>query len=172
MLWILILKFLKIGLFSFGGGYAMLPLFEHEFIDSNLITKEEFINYMTISEMTPGSFGINAATLIGRQKAGFLGSVVSTIAVSLPSLIIILILFLFIKKLFFKYGNETLKNDIFNGLQATVMGFILDAIIMLVPSSIYSFKSGLIFVGSFLLLQTKIHPILVLILAGTIGAIL
>ena len=71
MLWTLFKKFFMIGLFSFGGGYAMLPLFEKEFIRSGIITNDRFLEIMTISQMTPGSFAINAATFIGKDNGGF-----------------------------------------------------------------------------------------------------
>lgn len=74
MLWTLFKKFFMIGLFSFGGGYAMLPLFEKEFIRSGIITNDRFLEIMTISQMTPGSFAINAATFIGKDNGGFLGA--------------------------------------------------------------------------------------------------
>ena len=121
MLWTLFKKFFMIGLFSFGGGYAMLPLFEKEFIRSGIITNDRFLEIMTISQMTPGSFAINAATFIGKDNGGFLGALISTIAVSLPSLLILLI---FMKTLT-KYKNNPLKIKIFDGLRPAVLGLSL-----------------------------------------------
>ena len=88
----LLFKFFRIGLFTIGGGYAMLPLMQHEIEINNWITSQEFVDIIAIAEMTPGPIAINAATFIGYRVGGVLGSVVATTAVVLPSLLIILLL--------------------------------------------------------------------------------
>lgn len=163
MLWTLFKKFFMIGLFSFGGGYAMLPLFEKEFIRSGIITNDRFLEIMTISQMTPGSFAINAATFIGKDNGGFLGALISTIAVSLPSLLILLI---FMKTLT-KYKNNPLKIKIFDGLRSAVLGFVLAAVFLLGKESTFDVKNISYFAISMILLMTnKVHPILVIFLMG------
>lgn len=163
MLWTLFKKFFMIGLFSFGGGYAMLPLFEKEFIRSGIITNDRFLEIMTISQMTPGSFAINAATFIGKDNGGFLGALISTIAVSLPSLLILLI---FMKTLT-KYKNNPLKIKIFDGLRPAVLGFVLAAVFLLGKESTFDVKNITYFAISMILLMTnKVHPILVIFLMG------
>lgn len=163
MLWTLFKKFFMIGLFSFGGGYAMLPLFEKEFIRSGIITNDRFLEIMTISQMTPGSFAINAATFIGKDNGGFLGALISTIAVSLPSLLILLI---FMKTLT-KYKNNPLKIKIFDGLRPAVLGFVLAAVFLLGKESTLDVKNISYFAISMILLMTnKVHPILVIFLMG------
>ena len=163
MLWTLFKKFFMIGLFSFGGGYAMLPLFEKEFIRSGIITNDRFLEIMTISQMTPGSFAINAATFIGKDNGGFLGALISTIAVSLPSLLILLI---FMKTLT-KYKNNPLKIKIFDGLRPAVLGFVLAAVFLLGKESTFDEKNISYFAISMILLMTnKVHPILVIFLMG------
>lgn len=163
MLWLLFKKFFMIGLFSFGGGYAMLPLFQKEFIKTGIITKDRFLEIMTISQMTPGSFAINAATFIGKDNGGFLGALVSTIAVSLPSLLILLI---FMKTLS-KYKDHPTKVRIFDGLKPAVLGFVLAAVFLLGKESALDLKNISFFVVSMLLLMTdKVHPILVIFLMG------
>ena len=163
MLWTLFKKFFMIGLFSFGGGYAMLPLFEKEFIRPGIITNDRFLEIMTISQMTPGSFAINAATFIGKDNGGFLGALISTIAVSLPSLLILLI---FMKTLT-KYKNNPLKIKIFDGLRPAVLGFVLAAVFLLGKESTFDVKNISYFVISMILLMTnKVHPILVIFLMG------
>ncbi|KGF07094.1 chromate transporter [Ezakiella coagulans] len=163
MLWTLFKKFFMIGLFSFGGGYAMLPLFEKEFIRSGIITNDRFLEIMTISQMTPGSFAINAATFIGKDNGGFLGALISTIAVSLPSLLILLI---FMKTLT-KYKNNPLKIKIFDGLRPAVLGFVLAAVFLLGKESTFDVKNISYFAISMILLMTnKVHPILVIFLMG------
>lgn len=163
MLWTLFKKFFMIGLFSFGGGYAMLPLFEKEFIRSGIITNDRFLEIMTISQMTPGSFAINAATFIGKDNGGFLGALISTIAVSLPSLLILLI---FMKTLT-KYKNNPLKIKIFDGLRPAVLGFVLAAVFLLGKESTFDVKNISYFAISMIFLMTnKVHPILVIFLMG------
>ena len=163
MLWTLFKKFFMIGLFSFGGGYAMLPLFEKEFIRSGIITNDRFLEIMTISQMTPGSFAINAATFIGKDNGGFLGALISTIAVSLPSLLILLI---FMKTLT-KYKNNPLKIKIFDGLRPAVLGFVLAAVFLLGKESTFDVKNISYFAISMIPLMTnKVHPILVIFLMG------
>lgn len=163
MLWTLFKKFFMIGLFSFGGGYAMLPLFEKEFIRSGIITNDRFLEIMTVSQMTPGSFAINAATFIGKDNGGFLGALISTIAVSLPSLLILLI---FMKTLT-KYKNNPLKIKIFDGLRPAVLGFVLAAVFLLGKESTFDVKNISYFAISMILLMTnKVHPILVIFLMG------
>lgn len=163
MLWTLFKKFFMIGLFSFGGGYAMLPLFEKEFIRSGIITNDRFLKIMTVSQMTPGSFAINAATFIGKDNGGFLGALISTIAVSLPSLLILLI---FMKTLT-KYKNNPLKIKIFDGLRPAVLGFVLAAVFLLGKESTFDVKNISYFAISMILLMTnKVHPILVIFLMG------
>lgn len=163
MLWTLFKKFFMIGLFSFGGGYAMLPLFEKEFIRSGIITNDRFLEIMTISQMTPGSFAINAATFIGKDNGGILGALISTIAVSLPSLLILLI---FMKTLT-KYKNNPFKIKIFDGLRPAVLGFVLAAVFLLGKESTFDVKNISYFAISMILLMTnKVHPILVIFLMG------
>lgn len=113
--------------------------------------------------MTPGSFAINAATFIGKDNGGFLGALVSTIAVSLPSLLILLI---FMKTLS-KYKDNPTKVRIFDGLKPAVLGFVLAAVFLLGKESALDLKNISFFVVSMLLLMTdKVHPILVIFLMG------
>ncbi|HDN85562.1 MAG TPA: chromate transporter, partial [Candidatus Aerophobetes bacterium] len=93
MLLSLFLTFLKIGLFAYGGGYAMIPLIQHEMVTSSgWLAMSEFLKIITVAEMTPGPIAINLATFTGYKLAGFPGAVVSTIGVILPSFFIVLIL--------------------------------------------------------------------------------
>ena len=87
----LFLSFFKIGLFTFGGGYAMIPLIQETVLNNNWMGLEKLIDFIAISESTPGPFAINMATFIGTTKGGFIGAVFSTLGVVLPSFIIILI---------------------------------------------------------------------------------
>ena len=91
MLWTLFIEFFKIGLFTFGGGYAMIPVISDEVISHAWMLESEVINFVAIAESTPGPIAVNMATLIGTQQAGILGAIFATLGVVLPAFIIILI---------------------------------------------------------------------------------
>ena len=120
----LFLTFLKIGAFTFGGGYAMLALLEDEFVErKKWIEKQDFLDMIAIAESTPGPVAINSATYIGYKVWGFLGSLLSTLAVVLPSLTIIFIISLFFDRfLAIKWVEYA-----FRGIQACVIYLILSA---------------------------------------------
>lgn len=121
---ILFLTFLKIGAFTFGGGYAMIAILENEFVEKKKwITKEEFLDMVAIAESTPGPIAINSATYIGYRQAGFFGSLFSTLGVVIPSFVIIFLISLFFDEfLQFKYVQYAFK-----GIQACVVYLILSA---------------------------------------------
>ncbi|MBQ7290597.1 MAG: chromate transporter [Clostridia bacterium] len=115
---------LKIGLFTFGGGYAMIALLENEFVsEKKWIEKEEFLDMVAIAESTPGPIAINAATYIGYKTAGFLGSLAATVAVCLPSLAIIYSISLF----FDAFLSLKIVAYAFKGIQAGVIYIIFSA---------------------------------------------
>lgn len=117
-------SFLKIGLFTFGGGYAMIALIEKEFVEKKKwIEKKEFLDVIAIAESTPGPLAINSATYIGYKVKGFLGALLATIAVSIPSFVIIYIISLFLNKfLAIEYVGYA-----FRGIQVCVIYLILSA---------------------------------------------
>lgn len=115
---------LKIGLFTFGGGYAMIALLENEFIErKKWIDKDEFLSMAAIAESTPGPIAINAATYIGYSLGGFVGSLVSTVAICIPSFIIIFVISLF----FDKFISLTWASYAFKGIQVCVIYLIASA---------------------------------------------
>ncbi len=120
----LFITFLKIGAFTFGGGYAMIALLENEFVEKKKwMTKEEFLDMTAIAESTPGPIAINSATHIGCKTAGIIGGAVATLAVCIPSFTIIYIISLFLDKfLEFQYVGYAFK-----GIQACVVYLILSA---------------------------------------------
>lgn len=120
----LFLTMLKIGLFTFGGGYAMIALLENEFISKkNWIEKDEFLDMVAIAESTPGPIAINAATYIGYKMYGFLGSLAATVAVCIPSFVIIFAISLF----FDAFLELKAVEYAFRGIQACVIYLILSA---------------------------------------------
>ena len=120
----LFLDYFKIGLFTFGGGYAMLSLIEKTFVEKRkLITEEEFLDITTIAESTPGVIAINSATYIGYKALGILGSAIATIAVSLPSFLIILLIAIFYETL----SSIKIISYILKGLSIAVIFLIFRA---------------------------------------------
>ena len=120
----LFLTMLKIGLFTFGGGYAMIALLENEFVEKKKwIEKDEFLDVAAIAESTPGPIAINAATYIGYKNAGMIGSMIATLGICIPSFIIIYTISLF----FDAFLSLTLVAYAFKGIQICVVYLILTA---------------------------------------------
>lgn len=181
MIWLeLFYVYIKIGLFGFGGGYAMLSLIQAEVVDKyNWITLQEFTDIVAISQMTPGPIGINSATYIGYtaiHNAGYstsisiLGSALATFAVCLPSFILVLI----ISYYFTRVKNNKFVTAAFVGLRPATVGLIAAAALMLMnDENFIDYKSYIIFGAAFLLTwKLKVHPILMILLAGIAGLIL
>jgi len=165
----LYITFFKIGLFTFGGGYAMLPLIQEEMISHGWLTLEQFMDIVAVSQMTPGAIAINNATFIGFKLAGIWGVLATTLGVISPSLIIVLI----IASVFDKFADNDLVQGVWGGIRPAVVGLILTAVISLGQDAITGFKEVLIAViVLFLLAKVKLHPILVIIIAGILGLLL
>ncbi|NLI65458.1 MAG: chromate transporter [Tissierellia bacterium] len=166
----LFISFFKIGAFSFGGGYAMLPLLEKELVQKHQwITTADFIDILAISEMTPGSIAINSATFLGYNVAGILGGAIATIAVVLPSFIVITLIFRFINK----FKNSPYVDWIFRGIRPIIMGLIGAAAITVGKTSFIDFKAVLLALLVFYLVSfKKLNAILGIVLAGALGIIL
>ena len=167
----LFISFFKIGLFGFGGGYAIISLIQHEIEIHGWMTQSEFTDIIAISQMTPGPIGINSATYVGYTASGtVLGSVVATFAIVLPSFLIMLTLSRF---LFVLQGNKYMEFALL-GLRPAVIGLIAAAALVLMNSENFiDYKSiilfGIAFIASF---KFKLHPILLIILAGVAGLLL
>ncbi len=120
----LFLTMLKIGLFTFGGGYAMIALLENEFVEKKKwLEKDEFLDVAAIAESTPGPIAINAATYIGYKNAGMIGSIIATLGICIPSFVIIYAISLF----FDAFLSLTLVAYAFKGIQICVVYLILTA---------------------------------------------
>ncbi|WP_342449179.1 chromate transporter [Acetomicrobium sp. S15 = DSM 107314] len=166
----LLFSFFKVGLFGFGGGYAILPLIQREIVSlHNWLTMDQFIDIVAISQVTPGPVAINAATFVGYKVAGLVGSLIATTGVVLPPVIVILIL----TRLFLKYRDLALVKAMFNGIRPVVVSLILAATVMIVPSSITDVAGVLIAVVTFLLIKRfKLDPILSIALAAMVGILI
>lgn len=172
--------FFKIGLFGFGGGYAMLSMIQSEVVTRyGWLTSQEFTDIVAISQMTPGPIGINSATYVGFTATGSVwGSVIATFAVVLPSFILMLA----ISKFFLKYQKHPTVEAVFRGLRPAVVGLLASAALALMNSEnfsspqddMYSFIiSCLIFVIAFVgTRKYKANPILMIIACGIAGLFL
>lgn len=195
--WQLIWAYLKIGIFGFGGGYAMLSLVEKSVVDPGWISETMFTDIVAISQMTPGPIGINSATYIGYAAPGevnpllasplwgIIGSVLTTLAVVVPSFFLVIYASHFIRR----HNESGAIKAIFSGLRPVVVGLIASAAIMLMNVANFNpegrasqlIASIIICILAFCLVffsfpfkgkKIKIHPILVIILAGLAGFIL
>ncbi len=140
----LFLTFFKIGIVSFGGGYAMIPLLTDEVLANAWLTSEEIMNFIAVAESTPGPIAINMATFIGATKGGILGALMATFGVVLPSFIIILIIASVIKGLLKFAGVKAFLN----GLRPVVVGLILGTAIIMFLTVILSLEKvsdGIVF---------------------------
>ena len=178
MIWLqLFYSFFKIGLFGFGGGYAMLSMIQGEVVTRHeWLTPQEFTDIIAISQMTPGPIGINSATYIGYTATGSVwGSVLATLALVLPSFIIMLILYRF----FMRYHNNPHVTDTFAGLRPAVIGLIASAALVLMNSENFGsptddtrqFVASLLIFGAVLVANFffRVNAILLIVLAGVAG---
>lgn len=181
MIWFqLLYVYLKVGILGFGGGYAMLSLIQADVVDRyHWITLQEFTDIVAISQMTPGPIGINSATYIGYTailNAGYspavsiLGSCLATTAVCLPSFFLVLS----ISMAFSKFKHNKYVEAAFVGLRPATVGLIAAAALLLMNSENFiDYKSFLLFGAAFFLTwRYKIHPILMILLAGVAGLFL
>lgn len=170
--------FFKIGAFTFGGGYAMIPLIQEEVLNNGLLDDKTLIDFIAISESTPGPIAINLATYIGSETSGFWGSFFATLGIVLPSFIIILI----IANIYDKFQKSKLVKGIMSGLKPAVIGFVLSAIIsvgttVFFPDAIslnvfrnahFYVSLAILFLSVFLSFK-KVHPILIIVISAAIG---
>ncbi len=157
----LFILFFKVGLITFGGGYVMLGILEHELCErKKILSKDEMITLLAVSETTPGPFAINAATYIGHKKLGFWGAVFATIGVVLPSFIIIISLAFVLKK----YNTNVYLKGFLTGIKAGVILLIFKAGIKLQKGILNNLTNFSIFlVCLFLTLFTELSLIYIMV---------
>lgn len=195
----LFLTFFKIGAFTFGGGYAMLPFVQQEVIAHKWMTMTELIDFIAVSESTPGPFAVNVATYVGTHMAGLSGAFCATLGVIMPSFLIILL----IARAYEKFKNSAAVKSVMTGLKPAVVGLI-GAAVLTVAMSVFGLAAGdagpaagqaaasgaasaagsaasgipvsrtilsiLLFAfSSFVILKKKTHPIKVIVIAAAAG---
>ena len=180
--------FFLIGLFTFGGGYAMIPMIEDQVVGKGWMTDAQLSDFIAISESTPGPFAINISTFVGSQTAGILGAVCSTLGVILPSLIIIILVAIILSK----FLKNRFVQGALNGVKPVIIGLIAaTAIIFFVKMALFSgnaiFSQTVVFnragIGLLLVLagflfiyklgqKKSLNPILLLLLSAVLGIVL
>ena len=184
----LFITFFEIGLFGFGGGYAMISLIQAQVVTHyHWLSISEFTNIIAVSQMTPGPIGINSATYCGYTAVrdagygttmGMAGSAISTVALVLPSLILMIL----ISKMFMKYMHTVVVENIFSGLRPAIVGLIAAAALLLMNSENFSspsinpwvfWISIYLFLATFIGVKTfRISPIRMILYAGIAGMLL
>lgn len=182
----LFLTFLQIGAVSFGGGYGMVSLIREVVISHNWLDEEQFLNFIAVSESTPGPLAVNMATFIGASQAGFLGALTATLGVVLPSFIIILIIAALINNIL-KYAGV---RSVLNGIQPTIIGLIIATAITMFMTTVFGFTSvgdGIAFDWKSLVMfaiiaaialgwrvwrKKSFSPILLIIISGGLGILM
>ena len=184
----LYLLFCKIGLFTFGGGYAMIPLFQDELVVRHaFISPEEFANMVALAQVTPGPVGLNAATYIGYRQMGLAGALAGTLGVATPSLILVTLAAVF----FLAFRRNRRVQDILYGIRPATLGLIAAAVIFFAESSVFtselrgfwssaapypgiSWPSALVFLGALAVNAgpKKAGPVITLLGAALLGCVL
>ena len=179
--------FLKIGLFSFGGGYGMLSVIQNEVVEHHAwLTASEFTDIVAVSQMTPGPIGINSATYVGytavfnatgSEGLAVAGSLVASLAVMLPSIVLMLI----VSRYFMKYSKHSLVESVFKVLRPAVVGLIASAALLLMTEENFGSPtetplqfcvSVALFIAAFVAMKFyKVSPILILVFAGIFGGV-
>ena len=182
----LFLSFLQIGLFSFGGGYAAMPLIQEQVVNGHhWLSMTEFTDLITISQMTPGPIAVNSATFVGTRIAGMPGALAATAGCVLPSCILVTLL----AKIYLKYRNLSLLQGVLKSLRPAVIAMIAAAGVSILVNAFWgeamasltaaqllpniSLQAVGIFIGSLILLaRFKMNPIHVMLLSGVAEVVL
>ncbi|MDU3688099.1 MAG: chromate transporter [Anaerococcus hydrogenalis] len=163
----LYITFFKIGAFTFGGGYAMLPLLQRELVDKRKwITEEEMLDYYAIGQTTPGIIAVNTSTFCGRKRKGNLGGIFASLGFITPSIIIITLIANFLKE----FSHLLLIQHAFAGIRIAVSALVLNTVINMVKKTANTKTKILIFVLTFIAIGIfSISPIIIVIACGVFG---
>lgn len=170
--------FFKIGAFTFGGGYSMITLIQPEVVAHGWMSNEDLINFIAVSESTPGPLAVNMATYIGSEVAGFPGALCATFAVVLPSFIIVLL----VAKIYSSFAKNKYVSSCMSGLKPAVIGLIAAALFSflhevffpdtvsfsVLTGSAFWISAGILAID-LLMSFKKVHPILIIIISAVLG---
>lgn len=162
--------FAKIGVMTFGGGYAMLPILQRELVETrNWVTEEELSDYFAIGQCTPGIIAVNTATFIGHKRKGIPGGIIATLGVVFPSLVIITIL----AGLISNFANLAVVQNAFAGIRVCVCVLILNAVIKLWKGAVKSLLAfGIFVVVAVASCFLNVSPAVYVVIAAALGVIL
>ncbi len=162
-------SFFKIGAFTFGGGYAMIPLIEAEVVTKKKwISKDDFMDIIVVSQSFPGALAVNCSTFIGYKLGGIIGAIMALLGVVLPSFTIIIIIAAF----FMQFRNNNIVDLVFKGISAAVPMLVLVAVVSLSKSLKKNYLNLIIIITSIvLILFFKVHPVIVVLLSALYGII-
>lgn len=163
------LTFSKIGAFTLGGGYAMLPLIEHEVVDKNLwLSKEDFLDVVAVAQSLPGIFAVNISIFIGYKLRKLKGSIVCALATILPSFLIILLIAMF----FSQYKDNPVIAKLFKGIRPTIVALIAVPVFSSAKAAKITFKTAIIPILSVVLISfLNVSPVFVILIAGLAGVL-
>lgn len=163
-------SFFKIGAFTIGGGYAMIPIIQKEVVDNkNWLKNDEFLDSIAVTNSLPGPLAINCATFVGYRTAGFPGAVAAALGAVMPSFLIILVIAIF----FSNFTNNAIVDQIFSGVRPAVVALIAYALVKLTKSAgVTAINMGIAVLALAAVLLFKLHPIVIVILSGTAGMFL
>lgn len=166
-LWKLFKLFFKVGLFTFGGGYAMLPLLKAEVVDKRrFVTEGELLDLYSIGQCTPGIIAINVATFIGYKQKGVKGAIVSTLGMIVPSMIIIVLVASVLNQFM---GNRYVRYA-FAGIRICVVALVADIVYDLMKKNVRTLQASIIFMGALVLLVgANLSAIMIVMLAGMVA---
>lgn len=159
--------FFRMGAFTFGGGYAMLPIIQEEIVNKrNWARDDEIIDYYAIGQCTPGIIAVNTATFIGYKKRGIIGAIAATLGLVSPSLIIIST----IAKFFKEFQDYQIVQYAFNGIQIVVVALITVAVINMFKQSVADNYGKILFLTAFIVIAfLKLSPIIIVVLSAGAG---
>ena len=163
--------FFKVGAFTFGGGYAMLPILQRELLEKKQwITEEDLAGYYAVGQTTPGIIAVNTATFVGYHRSGVGGAIAATLGLILPGVMIIILL----ARLIVGFSDWPQVRHAMAGIKVAVSVLILEALLKLRKSALTSWPAGLIFLAVFAanLFLPQVSPAILVLLAGGSGALL
>ena len=165
----LFVAFARVGVMTFGGGYAMLPILQHEIVEQRgWATEAELTDYFAIGQCTPGVIAVNTATFVGHKCAGIAGGIAATLGVVFPSVIIITVIAAFLSN----FAELPLVKNAFAGIRVVVCVLILNAVIKLGKSAVRDWPTVIVFLATFVLAAiVKVSPVILVPAAAIVGVL-
>lgn len=167
MLWELFCVFARVGVCTFGGGYAMLPMLQRELVDARgWATESELMDYYAIGQCTPGVIAVNTATFMGYKKAGVRGAIAATAGMVFPSLVIITIIAAFIQQ----FAHLAAVQHAFAGVRVAVCALVLHSVYKMAKKGVVDVLTGIILIAVFCaVVFLGVSPVVMIVLSGVVG---